>query len=58
VPGEVILDLYTALRPHRSTEAELRAWVARLQTEYGAHATAAFVADAADAYAERGFLAR
>jgi propanediol dehydratase small subunit len=57
VPGDVILELYTALRPHRSTEAELRAWAARLEDEYGARATAAFVADAADAYAARGFLA-
>jgi propanediol dehydratase small subunit len=58
VPGDVILELYTALRPHRSTEAELRAWVERLESEYAASATAAFVADAADAYAARGFLAR
>ena len=57
VPGDVILDLYTALRPHRSTAGELGAWAARLESEYGARLTAAFVTDAAEAYAARGFLA-
>ena len=54
---DVILEVYTALRPHRSTAAELRAWAHRLETEYDARLTAAFVADACEAYAERGFLA-
>jgi propanediol dehydratase small subunit len=56
VPDEILLDVYTALRPHRSTGTELDAWVDRLEAEYGAHATAAFVRGARAAYAERGFL--
>lgn len=58
VPDDVILDVYTALRPHRSSAEELRVWAARLESEYGARLTAAFVVDAVAAYAERGFLAR
>ena len=57
VPADVILDVYTALRPHRSTEAELRAWAERLEREWDAPLTAAFVADACAAYAERGLFA-
>jgi propanediol dehydratase small subunit len=57
VPDDVILEVYTALRPHRSTEAELRAWAERLETELGAPLTAAFVADACVVYAGRGLFA-
>jgi propanediol dehydratase small subunit len=57
VPDDVILEVYTALRPHRSTEAELRAWAERLDTELGAPLTAAFVADACAVYADRGLFA-
>ena len=57
VPADVILEVYTALRPHRSTEAELRAWAERLEREHQAPLTAAFVADACAAYAERGLFA-
>lgn len=56
VPDELLLDVYTALRPHRSTAAELDRWADRLETEFGAASTAAFVRDARDAYAERGLL--
>jgi propanediol dehydratase small subunit len=56
VPSETILAIYTALRPHRSTAEELRAWVERLETELAAPATAAFVREAAAVYAERGLL--
>src|SRR3954454_24127574 len=31
VPSETILAIYTALRPHRSTEAELADWSDRLE---------------------------
>jgi propanediol dehydratase small subunit len=57
VPADVLLEVYTALRPHRSTEEELRAWAARLASEYAAPRSAAFVADAADVYAQRGLFA-
>jgi propanediol dehydratase small subunit len=56
VPDEQLLEVYTALRPRRATGAELEAWASRLE-DYGATKTAAFVREAAAAYAERGLLA-
>jgi propanediol dehydratase small subunit len=57
VPDALLLDAYTALRPGRATAAELEEWAARLEG-YEAARTAAFVREAAAAYAERGLLAR
>jgi propanediol dehydratase small subunit len=57
VPEEVVLEIYTALRPHRSTAAELEAWAARLEGEFGAAGSAAFVREAKLAYTERRLLA-
>lgn len=56
VPDELLLTVYTALRPGRATAAELESWAARLES-HGAAGTAAFVREAAAAYAERGLLA-
>ncbi len=56
VPDDLLLDAYTALRPGRATAAELEEWAVRL-AGFGATATAAFVREAAAAYAERGLLA-
>jgi propanediol dehydratase small subunit len=56
LPDDTILEIYTALRPRRSTAAELEAWAVRLD-ELGSPATAAFVREAAEAYAARGILA-
>jgi propanediol dehydratase small subunit len=56
LPDETILEIYTALRPRRSSAAELEAWADRLEG-WNAPATAAFVREAARVYAERGFLA-
>ena len=56
VPEDVVLDLYTALRPRRSTAAELEAWARRLD-ETAAPLTAAFVREAAEVYEARGLLA-
>ena len=56
VPAETILEIYTALRPHRSTLQELEAWASRLETELTAPLTAAFVREAASAYEARGLL--
>ncbi len=58
VPHETILEIYTALRPHRSSAAELEAWAARLEGELAAPLTAAFVREAAEVYGKRGQLAR
>jgi propanediol dehydratase small subunit len=56
VPSETILEIYTALRPHRSTVEELEGWAERLETELGAPLCAAFVREAAAACVERGLL--
>jgi propanediol dehydratase small subunit len=56
LPDDLILEIYTALRPHRSTADELTRWAERLEAEHGAPLTAAFVADAVPVYAERGLL--
>jgi propanediol dehydratase small subunit len=56
VPDELLLDVYTALRPRRATAAELEAWASRLE-EYEAAKTAAFIREAATVYAARGLLA-
>ena len=56
VPDEELLEIYTALRPHRSTAAELDAWAVKLE-HLGAIRTAAFVREAAGVYAARRLLA-
>jgi propanediol dehydratase small subunit len=57
VPAESILEIYTALRPHRSSAGELESWAQRLESEWEAPLTARFVREAKDVYAERGLLA-
>lgn len=56
VPDDVLLAVYTALRPRRATAAELEEWATVLEG-LGAASTAEFVREAAPAYAERGLLA-
>lgn len=56
VPDDVLLAVYTALRPRRSTAAELQEWALLLEG-LGAVRTAEFVREAALASAERGLLA-
>jgi propanediol dehydratase small subunit len=56
LPDETILEIYTALRPRRSSAAELEAWAERLE-QLEAPLTAAFVREAKQVYAERGLLA-
>jgi propanediol dehydratase small subunit len=55
VPDEELLAIYTALRPGRSSVAELEAWAIRLD-DLGAVQTAAFVREAASVYVERGLV--
>jgi propanediol dehydratase small subunit len=57
VAAETILEIYTALRPHRSSAEELEDWASRLEAEWDAPLTAAFVREAKDVYAKRGLLA-
>jgi propanediol dehydratase small subunit len=56
VPAELILEVYTALRPHRSTTDELEELAARLEREHDAARSAAFVREAAAVCAQRGLL--
>jgi len=56
VPSGTILEIYTALRPHRSSAEELEAWAERLETELEAPLCAVFVREAAAACAARGLL--
>jgi propanediol dehydratase small subunit len=56
VPDEVILEVYTALRPHRSTAGELEGWADRLERDFQATLTAAFVREARAVYAKRNLL--
>lgn len=56
VPDDLLLDVYTALRPGRATAAELEEWAVRLES-HGATKTSAFVREAATAYVDRGLLA-
>jgi propanediol dehydratase small subunit len=56
VPDDELLEIYTALRPGRSTSDELEAWAVRLD-ELGARRTASFVREAAAVYVERGLVA-
>jgi propanediol dehydratase small subunit len=53
---ETILEIYTALRPRRSSAAELEAWADRLDA-LDAPLNAEFVRDALRVYAARGLLA-
>lgn len=55
VPDAELLEVYTALRPGRSSAEELETWAVRLEG-LGATQTASFVREAAAAYAERGLL--
>ena len=56
VPDELLLQVYTALRPRRASAEELEGWAAQLEG-LEAVKTAAFVREATAAYAERGLLA-
>lgn len=56
VPDERILEIYSALRPYRSTKAELLAIADELEQKYGAKMNAELVREAADVYERRGRL--
>lgn len=58
VPNAELLTMYEQLRPGRATEAELVALAARLEEDYRAPITAAFVREATDVYRRRNLLRR
>lgn len=55
VPEDVLMALYEALRPHRSTAEELAALATTLES-YPAPRCAALVREAAEVYARRALL--
>ncbi len=56
VSDERVLEMYNALRPYRSTKAELLAMADELEQKYGAKSNAAFVREACEVYERRGRL--
>jgi len=55
-PDEFILQVYNALRPRRSTAAELAAYALRLREEFRAPHCARWIEEAAVVYAGRHLL--
>ena len=58
VPNEELLKMYEQVRPGRSTYVELVRLADRLEQEYAAPITAAFVREAAQVYRARNLLRR
>ncbi|MBE6477460.1 MAG: diol dehydratase small subunit [Propionibacteriaceae bacterium] len=56
VPDDELLEVYDALRPYRSTKAELYAIADKLEKDYGCTINAAFIREGADVYEKRGRL--
>ena len=56
VPDERLLEIYNALRPYRSTKAELIAIAEELENQYHAMTSAKLVREAADVYEKRDRL--
>lgn len=53
IPDARILEIYNALRPFRSTKAELLEIAAELEGKYSAKVNAAFIREAAEVYEKR-----
>lgn len=58
IPDDRILEIYNALRPNRSTKAELLSIADELKNKYQAVITSAFVAEAAEVYERRDVLVK
>lgn len=56
VPDARVLEIYNALRPYRSTKAELLAIADELESKYCCKINSAFVREAAELYEKRGRL--
>lgn len=56
VPDDFILQVYNALRPRRSTAAELAAYALRLRQEFQAPHCARWIEEATEAYTQRHLL--
>lgn len=58
VPNEELLNMYTAVRPGRSTYTELQTLAETLETKYHAPLNAQLVREAAEVYRKRGLFRR
>jgi propanediol dehydratase small subunit len=56
VPNDVILELYSDLRPGRCNGTDLEGWAERLEKEFEAPRVAAFVRQAREAYEAKGIV--
>lgn len=56
IPDDRILDMYNQLRPHRSTEEELKALIKELKNDYNATMCADLVQETLDVYKKRDLL--
>lgn len=56
IPDNRILEMYNALRPYRSTKAELFLIAEEMETKYNATINAAYVREAAEVYERRNRL--
>lgn len=56
VPDEKVLAIYEALRPERCTPDQMEEMAKDLEENYNATLNAELIREAAQAYAERGFL--
>ena len=56
VPDDVILAVYTALRPGRSSAAGLEDWARTLEDEFDAPAIASLMREALEVYQVRGLV--
>ena len=54
--NEEVLDVYDKLRPGRTTYPEMKTIAERLEVDFNAPLTAAFVREAADVYLKRGII--
>lgn len=58
IPDTRILEIYNALRPHRSTKEELFSIADEMETKFSATVNADFIREAAEVYADRNMLRR
>ncbi len=56
VPDARVLEIYNAMRPHRSTKSDLLGIADELEKNYGAMVCAEFLREAADVYERRKLL--
>ena len=54
--NEEVLNIYDKLRPGRTTYPEMKAIAERLESDYNAPLTAAFIREAAEVYLKRGIV--